>query len=131
MLAVGVVDQHHREFQLAGLVHRLEPQDSCGGLLASAYDIGYQLPVLGMNHIHKVAAIVNDDVRTGRDDLADSVHVFFGGGSVDCEYIQSLVYKRRRDVILRRERIAAGDVHLGSACGEHLTEMCRLGFKMH
>ena len=84
-----------------------------------------------MNHIHKVAAIVNDDVRTGRDDLADSVHIFFCAGSVDCENIQSFVHKSRCYVILSRERIAARDVHLGSTCRKDFTEMRSLGFKMY
>ena len=77
MLAVRIVHEHHRELQLLLLVHGLKPQNTGGGLFASAYHIGNQLSVFGMNHIDKVSAIINDNVRADFDHAPDALHIFF------------------------------------------------------
>ena len=100
MLAGGVVDQHHRELEFSGLVHCLQAQDPCGGLLASSDHIRNQFRVILVNHADKIPAVVDDYVRTGLDYLADAPFIFIRSGSMDGEDIESFVDKGCRHIIL-------------------------------
>ena len=131
MLAVSIIDQHHGELELLGIVHGLQPEDACSGLLASAYDIGNQMPVFGMDHVHQVASVIDDDVRTRFNDLADTVHVFLFRSPVDSKDIEPLVDECGRDIILGGKRVASGDEHLRTAFCQNFTKMSGLGLQMH
>ena len=131
MLAGGVVHEHHRESQPPFTVHRLKAEDSGRGLLAAADDVRNQFWIVLVDHRDKVSPIVNDDVRATLDDTPDAVLIFLGSRPVDSEYVQPLVHKGRGHIVLRGKRVAAGDIHLGTALGQHLAKMRRLGLQMH
>ena len=64
VFAFGIVDRHHREAELFFLCHGGEPQDACGRFLTAADHVAEQLRVLVVQEVHKVAAVINDEVRT-------------------------------------------------------------------
>ena len=131
MLAGGVVHKHHRESQPPFTVHRLQTEDSGRGLLAPADDIRDQLRIVLVDHSHKISPIIDDDVRAALDDTPDAVLIFLGSRPVNSKDVQSLVHKGGSHIILRRKRIAARDIHLRPALGQHLAKMRRLGLQMH
>ena len=131
MLAVGIVDQHHGEHQPVLAVEGAQAEDSGGGLLAASYHSRKQFWIVLVDHRNKVSPIVDDDVGADGNHTADSVFIFRGCGIVDREDVEAVMYKCGRDVVLGRKRVAAGDVHLGSAEGEHLAEVGCLGLQMH
>ena len=131
MLAVGIVHEHHREFELLRLVHGLKPENTGRGLFASAYDIGNQLSIFGMYHVYEVTAVVNDDVRAYFNDFPYPAEILFFGSAVDSEYVQPLMYERCRNVILCGKRVASCDIHLGAALCQYLTQMRCLRFQMY
>ena len=69
MFAVGVVYQHHREFQRVILIHGLQADNSGGGLLAAAQHLRDKLGVLVVNEVYQVAAVVDYYVGASFDDL--------------------------------------------------------------
>ena len=69
VFAVGVVYQHHREFQRVILIHGLQADNSGGGLLAAAQHLRDKLGVLVVNEVYQVAAVVDYYVGASLDDL--------------------------------------------------------------
>ena len=131
MLAISIVHEHHREFEFLRLVHGLKSENAGRGLLASAYDIGNQLSIFSVYHVHEVSAVVNDDVRACLDDFPDAMHIFLFRSPVDSKYVQPLMYERCRNVILCGKRVASCDIHLGAALCQYLTQMRGLRFQMY
>ena len=131
MLAVGIVDEHHREEELLLGVEGDEAVYACGGLLAAAYDVRNELGELAVDAGNQVASIVDDDVRADFKHAADVGLILLGSGSVPGEDIQTRVVEGCRNVVLGGEGIAAGDVHLRTAGGEHLAKVGRLGLKVY
>ena len=131
MLAVGIVHQHHREAEFARTVHAHQAQYARGGFLAAAYDLVQELGELAVNQVHQVSAVVYDHIRTHFYDPAAVGHIFLRRRVVPGEDVQPVVHEGRCHVVLGGERVAAGHVHFGPACGEHLAEIGRLGLEMH
>ena len=131
MLAVGIVHQHHREAELAAAVHRPEPEDSRGGLLAASDHPGDEFREFGVDHGNEVSPIVDNEVGAGREDAADIGLVLPGRGSVNGEDMHALMHKGRRHVILGGEGVRTGYEHVGAACGKHFTQMRGLGLQVY
>ena len=131
VLAVGLVDHDHREAQLMVLRHDLEPVYAGGRLLAAADDAGDEPGVLRVHEVDKVAAVVDYDIRPGLEHAAEAVLIFLHRAAVACKDLHAAVSERRGDVILRRERVRAGDVHLRAAHFEHAAEIRRLCLKVY
>ena len=131
MLAVGIVDEHHREEELLLGVEGDEAVYACGGLLAAAYDVRNELGELVVDAGNQIASIVDDDVRADFKHAADVGLILLGSGSVPGEDIQTRVVEGCRNVVLGGEGIAAGDVHLRTAGSEHLAKVGRLGLKVY
>ena len=89
MLAVGIVDEHHREEELLLGVEGDEAVYACGGLLAAAYDVRNELGELAVDAGNQVASIVDDDVRLMFETHFDMSEVFFFCRSVICEYCKT------------------------------------------
>lgn len=84
-----------------------------------------------MDQVHQVAAVVDDDVRPGRDDPFELLFVNALRGVVDGEDVESPRGQGRRDVVLGRKGIAARDIHFGPARGEHLAKVGGFRLQMH
>ncbi len=50
---------------------------------------------------------------------------------MDSEDVQPLMHKSGRHIVLGRERVASGDIHLGTSFGQNLAKMRGLGLQMH
>ena len=131
MLAVRVIDRHHREFEHAVRCHRLETDNAAGRFLAAAPDFLRQLRTLFVNAADQIGAVIDDDVRLVFQRHLDVTGIFFGCGRVIRVYPQTVLRQRRRDLVLRAEWIGAGDGHLRAACRQHLAQIGGLGFQMH
>ena len=84
-----------------------------------------------MHKIHKVASIINDDIRPHFKDTTDMCLILLCGGIVPRENIQSGLNQGCSNVILSGKRIASRDIHLSSSCRQDLAKICSLGFKMN
>ena len=131
VLAGGVIDQHHRELQGFLAVEVLQAEDAGGGLFAAADDVRDELRELAVDHVDKIATVVDYDVRADFDDPADAAFVLFGGSAVDGEDVETFMDEGGCDVVLRAEGIATGYVHFGPAAGKDFAEMCGLGLKVY
>ena len=131
MLAVSIVDKHHRELQGARLVELNQAKDSCRGLLTASDHAGDQILILRMHQVHQVAAIVYDDVRPHFQNPSDVLLILLRRSVIPREHIQSGLHEGCRNVVLSRKRVASRHIHLGSTSSENLAEVCCLGLKMH
>ena len=131
MLAVGVVDHDHREAQRPGTIHDTQAVDAGRRLLAAADDLRDEICELRMHQMHQVTAVINDDVRGDGEYAAQMRLILLVRAAVDCVHIHSLCRQRCSDIVLRRQRIRAGDVHLCAAHFEYAAEIRGLGLQMH
>ena len=131
MLAVRVVDEHHREAEFLGLVQLNEAENSSCRLLTSANHPRNEVSVLGVHKVNEVTAIINDDVRSHFKHPADMLFILLRSRIIPRINIEAGFYKSCSHIILSRERIASCHIHLSSTCCENLTEICCLGLKMH
>ena len=131
MLAVCIIDEHHREFQRAGSRHCSEAQDAGRGLLAAADDIRQELGVFLMNERDQIAAVVDDEMRFCFDHTAGVLLIFLCGDAVPGKDIEPVVRQCSRHIILCGKRIRAGDIHFRAACREHTAEIRGLCLQMN
>ena len=131
VLAVGLVDHHHGEAQLPGLVHGPQAVDAGGGLLTAADHPGDQVAVFGVHQVDEVAAVVDDDVGAMLEHAAETGLVFLHGAAVMGIDLDPARSHRRGNIILGGQRVAARDVHLGPALFQHAAEIGRFGLHMH
>ena len=131
MLAVGIVDQHHREAQRTGPVHRLQTENAGGSLLAASDYTGNQMTELCVHQIDKVSTVINYQIRPLLKHFSYMGFIFFRSGAIPGEYIEPPVHEGGRNIVLCGKRVAARDIHLRSTGGQSLAQVCRLGFQMH
>ena len=81
--------------------------------------------------MHQITAVINDDVRGDGEHAAQMRLILLVRAAVDCVHIHSLCRQRRSDIILCRQRIRSGDVHLSAAHFEHTAEIRGLSLQMH
>ena len=84
-----------------------------------------------MEDADEVSAVVDDDVGAGLDDLSAVALILLRSRAVPGEDVEAGVHECRGDVVLRRERIAACDVHLGAAGRQDLAEVRGLGLEVY
>ena len=123
MLAVGVVDLDHREAELALAVHGRQTDDAGGGLLTAADDILQLVLQLGMQQVHQVAAVVDDDVGMVRERFLQVGVILLRCRAVPGIDVQPGFDQGGGNVILGREGVRAGDEHLGAAGSQYLAEV--------
>ena len=71
------------------------------------------------------------EVQPHRDEEFLPQPRLLGEDAVVRKDLQPAFGERRRDVVLRGKRVAAGNVHFGSSGREHLAKVCCLGLQMH
>ena len=130
MLAVCIVDKHHRELQSLRIVELHESEDTCCGLLATSDYVRNEVSILSVHEVYKVSAIVYDDVRSDLKHAADMSLILLRSCIIPCEYIQTCLDKSCCYVILSRKRIASGHIHLCSTRCEHLAQVSCLCLKV-
>ena len=131
VLAVRVVDEHHRKAQLPGAIHRQQAQYTSRRLLAAADDLRDKLRILRMHPVHEIAAVVDNNVGGRFEHGVDRTLVLLRGRSVDGADVHPARGERRGNVILRGERVAAGDVHFRAAHFHDAAEPRGFRFQMH
>ena len=83
-----------------------------------------------MEHPDEVSPVVDDQVRTGFQDPPEIRFILLRSGAVDGEDVHPLPHECGGDVVLGREGVAAGHIHLGAAFRKDLAEVGGLGFEM-
>ena len=81
--------------------------------------------------MHQVASVVDDDIGSAGDYLADIVHIFLLRAAVPGEYLEALMHESGGHVVLGGKGIGTGDVHLRPAGGQGLAEVGGLGLEMY
>ena len=101
-------------------------------LLGAAEKPVQKFPVLRVEHRHKVAAVVHDDVRLRLDErLFQKAVVFFRRAGMGREDVHAVFHQRRRHVVLRGERIAARHRDLRPGIFQHLGKIGGLRLQMN
>ena len=100
MLAVCIVDKHHRELEFSGLVELDKPEDTCSSLLATSDDIRNEVCVLGVHKVHKVATVIDDDVRADLQNATDMCLILLRSCVVPCIYIEACLHESCCYVVL-------------------------------
>ena len=131
VLAVGVIDHNHREAQRPGAVHDAQAVDARRRLLAAADDLRDEIRELRVHQVHKIAAVVNDDVRPNGEHAAQMRLIRLVRAAIDRVHVHALCRQCRGNVVLRGQRVGTGDVHLRAAHLEHAAQVGRLGLQMH
>ena len=131
MLAVCIIDTNHREFQFSCLVHCFQTDNSCCCLFTAAYDRRNQLRHLRMDHIYKIAAVVNDDVRSGFQNMLNLCFIFFRRTVIPCVDLKSCLYQRCCHIILCGQGVGACNIHFSSACLQYQTKICCFCLKVN
>ncbi|MPN19631.1 hypothetical protein SDC9_167003 [bioreactor metagenome] len=83
-----------------------------------------------MNRVNDIPAVVDDDVRFCGNDAFDATVIFGCVAGVMRKHVQSARGKSRGNVVLRGERVAAGDIHFRSARREHAAKVGGFCFQM-
>ena len=131
VLAICIVDKHHRELQSLRIVQLHESEDACCGLLAASDDIRDKVCIFSVHQVHKVSAIVNDDVRSYLQHAADMCLIFLRSCIIPCKHIQTCLNEGCSYVVLGRKRIASCNIHLSATCCEHFAQISGLSLEVN
>ena len=118
VLGLRVVDRHHRAGKDAFALAGFQAVDAGRRLLASANQAVRVLFASSAEEIDEVAAVIDDEVRVAGQGLHEKLFVLLRRDAVFSEGLYAHLRDRRRDVILGRERVAAGKIHFRAALGE-------------
>ncbi len=128
VLGVGVVDRDHRIFEGAVGSHGAQPDDAGGGFFGAAHDAVEQFAASGVQLVHQIGAVVDGDLRADIE----------GGGQPAIVAVVVIAAvrehrnvvgqcQRRSDVVLRRQRVAGAQRHLGATLHQHPGKVGGLG----
>ena len=131
MLALRIVYLHHRELQLTLTVHCFETQYTGRSLLAAADHLRDQIPKLRMHHMHQIAAVIDDDIRSDAQHGTDMSVIFFRRAGMPGMHFQSVCHQCCCHIVLRGQGIGSRHIHLCPAGFQHLAQIRRLRLKMH
>ncbi len=112
VLALGVVHVHHGEGEKPCLRSGLEPMDAGGGFLGAADDPVTQMGVVAGEQLKQIAAVVDDQMRMAAQSGDQKIAVLLGVHAVLGVGLHAQRGQTRRHVVLRRQRVAAGCMHL-------------------
>ena len=83
-----------------------------------------------MKHVHRVAAVIHDEIRLKIQCLVDVHVIFLCRAAMGCKDMNPRLCKGSRHIILGGEGIASRDRHLGTGMMEHLSHIGRLCLQM-
>ena len=130
VLAVGIIDCDHREFQLVFLFKDLQAIYACGGFFRAADEVLLALFSGGMEQVYEVAAVVDDDVGHVVEGLVQEHEIFLFGAGMPCIDGDAALDEAGCDRILRGERIAAGADDIRTRCFQRERKVGGLRFEM-
>ena len=130
IFAVGVVHGDHRKRQNPLPLHGLQAFDAGGRLLGSALDGRDQLLHVGKDRRHQIGAVVHDDRRAKSQRIAHIAAILFAAHGVTAEHGNARIDESGADIVLRRERIAAGRADFGAQLFESPQQAGGLRFKV-
>ena len=131
MLAVSIIDKHHRELKFLRIV-QLDKSENTGCSLLAASDHSWnQIPVLSVHEIDKISAVIDDDVRTHLEDSSDMCLILLRSSIIPCEDIETGLNESRCHIVLSRERVASCNVHFCTTGCKNLAKICGLGLKVN
>ena len=127
VLRPRLVDGDHREAELAVALERLQPDDARRRLLGARDHVAELLAAMRVEDADHVGAVVHRQVRAvvdGRLDVAVVGVVVLALDRVDRDAV--LLDERRRDIVLRRERVRRAEDDVRAARVERAREVRRL-----
>ena len=127
MLALRIVDVHHREGQHPGAGAGVQAVDAGRRLLRAAEQVFAQMRIVPAQQVQQVAAVVDDEIRAARERLDEQAAVFRCVHAVHGIGLHAHGRKARRHVVLRGQGIAARGMHLRAACRKAEREKGRFG----
>ena len=127
MLALRIVDVHHREGQHPGAGAGVQAVDAGRRLLRAAEQVFAQMRIVPAQQVQQVAAVVDDEIRAARERLDEQAAVFRCVHAVHGIGLHAHGRKARRHVVLRGQGIAARGMHLRAACRKAEREEGRFG----
>ena len=131
VLAVGFVDHDHREAQLARAIHCLQAVDTGRCLLAAADDLRDEVGILRVHEVDQVAAVINNNIGRGFKHRAQAAFVFLHIAAVARKHLHPARGESGGDIVLRGERIRAGNIHLCSTHFHDAAEVSGFRLEMH
>jgi hypothetical protein len=131
MLAVGIVNVNHGVVKQTLRLARLEAVNTRGGLLAAANETRAKSALLTVNKLCEVAAVVNHKVGHAGKRVHKVLFVLLVRNAVARVYVNPHSRESRRNVVLRRKRVAARGVHLSSARAKSFGKASRLCLKVN
>ena len=84
-----------------------------------------------MQQRNQVAAVINDDMRFRIQRMMQELVIFFLGRVVPGKNADAVFGQRCRDIILGRQRIAAGHHHIGAGIFHYHAQIGGFGFQMN
>ena len=78
----------------------------------------------------EVCMITISDNGDGIQDC-DVAGIFLFGGIVPCKYLETVMYQSRSHIVLSGERVGACNIHIRTACCQHLAKVCCLCLQMN
>ena len=100
------------------------------GFFRAANEPGKKIAPRCVKHINQISAVINDNIRLDIERLIEEYGVFFLGTSMPCKDMDSLFHERCRNIILRRQRIAARNSDLCAGVLEDCRHIGGLRLKM-
>ena len=131
VLAVRVVDVDHRVVELACLFAGEQTVNTRRGFLGTADQILAVFAAFAVEQMRQVAAVVDHDIGAEGKGLLQMLLIFFVGDTAPCVDLKARIDKCRRNVILRGQRIASGNVNLCTAGSQRQRKVRRLCFQMN
>ena len=130
VLAVGIVDRNHREFQLFILFQDLQAVYAGGCFFGAADEVLPCIHSRGMEQVYQVAAVVDDDVRHMVQGFIQEHGVFLVRATVPCIDGDAVLYEGCGNGILGGQWVAAGADDVGPCCFQGQCQVRGLGFQM-
>ena len=130
MLCLRVIDRHHRAGKNALPLTGFQTVNACRRLFTAADQLISVFPAASAEQVNKITAVVDDQMRVARERLRKEILILGRRHAIDSEGLNAHLRDRRRNVILRGERIAAGQIDFRPAFCKHKPEVRGLGFQM-
>ena len=130
VLGLGVVHRHHGAGQDARLLPGDKAVDAGCGLLTAADEPLAQIGTAPAQQRDEVTAVVHDEVGTALQGLYQQVLVLLGGNAVNAVGIHTQVGHGGGHIVLGRQGITAGEMHIGSALPQNQPQVGGLGLQM-
>ena len=131
MFAVRVVDLYHSEGQQPVPRQFAYAVYAARRLLATSYNTAAKFREVRAHCLQQVSAVVYYNVRAVFQHVLDVSEILLLARAVDGVHLHTSGGEGRGHVVLRGERVGAGDEHLRASGGQYAAEVGSLGLQVH